>query len=627
MRKCITNPGFRVHLLIFFVVCFFDVDAQNLVLNPGFEDHGSIECLYCHIETENFRKLTRNWDDLNSNPLLCDCQYAIKQDEMKYRRCRLDKMPVYRGCCMMEMNYASNCTDFKHETKGCASYLGTQLTTPLEIGKVYEVSYWVYIADERDIDPEYPEHIGMALYPKVVRNPKDAMIKSSGFLLDTVMYHTWYQAKWQVRPLCNLQYLVLGVFRDENWPVTHTYSNFSPFFIDEVSVREYDNHGPEEAEPIAFCKPKEENHEQLVSEIAGVTCYFDTGDSSLSALSRAALDSFALRAKQNPKVAFTITGHTDSIGGDHQALAMARIGSVLKYLEQEHRISPLRFVKIAAGNTQPATSNQTAEGRQLNRRVEILHADYDLPMVIYRTAVEQVYAGESIAAIKNLDKWLNLADDDRKLLMLFDSRLDLLKQSRQWEILHEKVKKSYSSYSEPRLAYVLDSLWAEDQKYRTLKYYIENLAVYLAAWDEGDERWEVGFPEITEEEHSKSDEAHYLALLELIGDEQWPRSSEIGERPAKAAFLIVNHHLDTVTLAHFLPLLEARCREGEAEWSYYATMYDRLCVLKGLPQRYGTQYQEVEGEGGQYRLFPLEDVAKVNEWREQLGLEFLEEVK
>ena len=77
-------------------------------------------------------------------------------------------------------------------------------------------------------------------------------------------------------------------------------------------------------------------------------------------------------------------------------------------------------------------------------------------------------------------------------------------------------------------------------------------------------------------------------------------------------------------LAFYLPQLKQRCLEGEAEWLWYATMYDRLQVLKGLPQRYGTQYRRVEGTEEEYELFPLEDAAMVDKWRDELGLEVLD---
>ncbi|MCB0580208.1 MAG: OmpA family protein, partial [Phaeodactylibacter sp.] len=336
--------------------------------------------------------------------------------------------------------------------------------------------------------------------------------------------------------------------------------------------------------------------------------------------------SFALRAKEHPGIAFTISGHTDSIGSHHESLSRARVESVLAYLEVRHQLPRLRFVSIAAGAGQPAADNATGAGRQLNRRVDIRHADFSMPAVIYRQTLEQTMAGHTAQAFKTLNVWLHLAPQRQKLLMLFDPRLDSIKSGPRWAAVQAAVRKSYGRYAQPELAFLLDSLWAEDQRHRTLKYYIENLGVYLHDYDEGATKWDVDFP-ASDAAIAVADSVHFLGMQGIIEAEGWPVSSAVGERAATAAFLVVNHHLDTATLAFYLPRLKQRCLEGEAEWLWYATMYDRLQVLKGLPQRYGTQYRRVEGEEEEYELFPLEDAAMVDKWRDELGLGVLQKKK
>ncbi len=208
-----------------------------------------------------------------------------------------------------------------------------------------------------------------------------------------------------------------------------------------------------------------------------------------------------------------------------------------------------------------------------------------------------------------------MAPDRKKIWMLNDPRLDLLKNDQRWKTIYKKAKDSYATFKKPDIAFQLDSLWAEDQKPRTLQYYIENLNSYYAQMDSMNKRWDVDFPVIYDK-----DKSNYTALIKIMDKHGWPKSSEVGERAAKAAFLIVDHHEDTVILAHFIPILKERCMEGEAEWIYYATIYDRLQVLLGKPQRYGTQYRVLDEKGEQLELFPLEDAKKVDAWREALGL-------
>ena len=72
----------------------------------------------------------------------------------------------------------------------------------------------------------------------------------------------------------------------------------------------------------------------------------------------------------------SIEGHTDSIGSDefNLKLSEARAQSVLDYLFQAG-VSPDIMAKRGFGKSQPRSSNDTAKGRQENRRVEIVIED------------------------------------------------------------------------------------------------------------------------------------------------------------------------------------------------------------------------------------------------------------
>jgi outer membrane protein OmpA-like peptidoglycan-associated protein len=68
-----------------------------------------------------------------------------------------------------------------------------------------------------------------------------------------------------------------------------------------------------------------------------------------------------------------VEGHTDSVGGDeyNQRLSEQRGAAVRDYLTQQGM--PMSSVTAKGlGKTQPVASNDTAEGRQQNRRVELV---------------------------------------------------------------------------------------------------------------------------------------------------------------------------------------------------------------------------------------------------------------
>ena len=74
---------------------------------------------------------------------------------------------------------------------------------------------------------------------------------------------------------------------------------------------------------------------------------------------------------QYPNTIATIEGHTDSRGSDsyNQVLSQHRVNAVKESLISKFDIDAERLSAIGYGETQPRASNDTVEGRQLNRRV------------------------------------------------------------------------------------------------------------------------------------------------------------------------------------------------------------------------------------------------------------------
>ena len=70
-----------------------------------------------------------------------------------------------------------------------------------------------------------------------------------------------------------------------------------------------------------------------------------------------------------------IEGHTDNIGSDryNQVLSQRRAESVKRYLIQSYSIEPRRLDVKGYGKSKPRTTNDTPEGRDENRRVEVVN--------------------------------------------------------------------------------------------------------------------------------------------------------------------------------------------------------------------------------------------------------------
>ncbi len=100
---------------------------------------------------------------------------------------------------------------------------------------------------------------------------------------------------------------------------------------------------------------------------------FDTAKYSLRPGAREKLAKVAGIILGHPGLRLEVEGHTDSVGGDeyNQRLSEQRASSVRDYLTQQG-IAMNSLSAKGFGKTQPVASNETAAGRQRNRRVELV---------------------------------------------------------------------------------------------------------------------------------------------------------------------------------------------------------------------------------------------------------------
>ncbi|MBP3750607.1 MAG: OmpA family protein [Prevotella sp.] len=100
---------------------------------------------------------------------------------------------------------------------------------------------------------------------------------------------------------------------------------------------------------------------------------FATNKADLNQASKNELNNLANIMKQNSDVSIDVRGYTDSTGSDaiNQPLSVNRAQSVANYLTQNGvKYSQMKNVN-GYGSSNPVASNETAAGRQQNRRVEV----------------------------------------------------------------------------------------------------------------------------------------------------------------------------------------------------------------------------------------------------------------
>lgn len=102
--------------------------------------------------------------------------------------------------------------------------------------------------------------------------------------------------------------------------------------------------------------------------------FFDTGKSDIKPESTGTIIEIATLLRMNPSLRFYIVGHTDNIGRlkDNMDLSHKRAAAVVNELITRYKIDASRLEAGGVGPLAPVATNDTKEGKELNRRVEIV---------------------------------------------------------------------------------------------------------------------------------------------------------------------------------------------------------------------------------------------------------------
>jgi outer membrane protein OmpA-like peptidoglycan-associated protein len=103
---------------------------------------------------------------------------------------------------------------------------------------------------------------------------------------------------------------------------------------------------------------------------------FDTGRSAIKSNFAPILTQFATSLNQNPVTTVTIVGHTDTTGSDavNNPLSIDRADAARDYLVSRG-VARNRIMTDGRGSREPVADNNTSQGRDQNRRVEIYVAE------------------------------------------------------------------------------------------------------------------------------------------------------------------------------------------------------------------------------------------------------------
>jgi outer membrane protein OmpA-like peptidoglycan-associated protein len=101
---------------------------------------------------------------------------------------------------------------------------------------------------------------------------------------------------------------------------------------------------------------------------------FASGSDQIRPESAPTLKDIGAMLAGHPELKLSIEGHTDNVGvpADNLKLSEARAAAVAAALVRDYGIDAARLRSKGLGSSKPSGLNTTAEGRQNNRRVELV---------------------------------------------------------------------------------------------------------------------------------------------------------------------------------------------------------------------------------------------------------------
>jgi hypothetical protein len=177
------------------------------------------------------------------------------------------------------------------------------------------------------------------------------------------------------------------------------------------------------------------------------------------------------------------------------------------------------------------------------------------------------------------------------------------------DLIKQNMDKAYPGLNKS-LAYQLDSILIDDQKYRLMISDITDK--YGDKSKELKELWK---------KIDSNDSINLIKVKAILDKYGWLGTDVVGSEGNSALFLVIQH-ADLETQEKYLPMMKEAVQNGKAKASSLALLIDRIEMENGRPQIYGSQVNIKNGKGTVYKIL---DEANVNKRRAEVGLGPLEE--
>ncbi|WP_282040978.1 DUF6624 domain-containing protein [Winogradskyella flava] len=114
------------------------------------------------------------------------------------------------------------------------------------------------------------------------------------------------------------------------------------------------------------------------------------------------------------------------------------------------------------------------------------------------------------------------------------------------------------------------------------------------------------------------DSSNMVQVAKILDERGWLGEDVVGKQGNITLFLVVQH-ANLETQKKYLPMLKDAVKKGNAKPSFLAMLTDRVAMLDGKKQIYGSQLNTNEKTGELY-VHPIEDPDNVDKRRAEVGL-------
>ncbi len=355
----ITSP------IVLFLSGFLLVSAQNLVLNPSFEQH---------------KDCPKNFSDFASNVTLWSTPTIASTD---YFNSCSDRMGVPKNLighqrAIFGQSYAGI---YAYSVNDYREYIIGNLREPLKDSLYYEVSVYVSLAEKSHYSVKnfgiLTSRESFKLKSKKnlkcqFESMKDNFVQYVPFEITEFVSNKekWARLKVKIKG-AGERFIIFGNFETNAETAKKLEKNpenspFSYYYVDMVKVI------PLAPEPIIKDISTEAFHPIIGKKYVLKNVFFEFDKDSLVSISKDEIGLWSSYLKENPGLTILVEGHTDNIGSEihNQLLSENRAKKVATYLK-DLGIDTSRIACKGYGSDAPCAPNSNSKDRQLNRRVEV----------------------------------------------------------------------------------------------------------------------------------------------------------------------------------------------------------------------------------------------------------------